>query len=228
MSTARELTTLGAAGRAFVESSSGRVITLAMLGAAVVRAGFGGLRWTDLATVAVVAAAVGPVEWLIHRTLLHAPPGRRVADALGTRDSHERHHSDPDDLEWLLLRRPNAIGSCLAIVMPIALLTAAVDRWAAAGATATVWGVGATGMVFGLLALLHYEWVHLLVHSRYRPTTRYYSRLDRNHRLHHFRNEQHWLGVTSNSGDRLFGTLPSGRSDVPLSSTVRTLDAPQP
>ena len=79
----------------------------------------GGLIWGDLVAVAVVVVLLGPVEWVIHRMLLHAQPTNRVAELLGTRDSHERHHRVPDDLDWLLLRRPNAIGSCLAIVLPL-------------------------------------------------------------------------------------------------------------
>ena len=75
----------------------------------------------------------------------------------------------------------------------------------------------------GRLALGHYEWVHLIVHTRYRPKGRYYRRLARNHRLHHFRNENYWLGITSNSGDRLLNTLPKHTTDVPLSDTARTL-----
>ena len=76
-------------------------------------------------------------------------------------------------------------------------------------------------MTAGLLALAHYEWVHLLVHSKYRPTSRYYAHLDRNHRLHHFRNERYWLGVTVDVGDRLARTLPVDRDAVPMSDTVR-------
>ena len=71
--------------------------------------------------------------------------------------------------------------------------------------------------------LTHYEWVHLLVHTRYRPTMRYYRRLARNHRLHHYRNEKYWLGVTSNTGDRIMGTYPRHAADVPLSDTARML-----
>ena len=71
--------------------------------------------------------------------------------------------------------------------------------------------------------MAHYEWVHLLVHTRYRPRSRYYRRLARNHRLHHYRNEDYWLGVTSNLGDRLLRTYPTHKTDVPLSPTARTL-----
>ena len=38
----------------------------------------------------------------------------------------------------------------------------------------------------------------------------------RHHRLH-------WLGVTTNLGDRLLGTHPRAKTDVPLSATARTL-----
>ena len=73
------------------------------------------------------------------------------------------------------------------------------------------------------VALGHYEWTHLLVHTRYRPKSRYYKRLARNHRRHHFRNEDYWMGITSNLGDRMFGTYPKDSKSVPLSDTARTL-----
>ena len=82
--------------------------------------------------------------------------------------------------------------------VPVALL--------ADGAVAAPW---LTAVVLAQVALAHYEWVHLLVHTRYRPRSRYYRRLARNHRLHHFRDERSWLGVTSNLGDRLLRTYPA-------------------
>ena len=80
----------------------------------------------------------------------------------------------------------------------------------------TAWACAAIG-------LLHYEWVHLLVHSGYRPTSRHYARLARHHLLHHFRNEHHWFGITLISGDRLMHTAPRHPGDVELSPTARTL-----
>jgi len=44
----------------------------------------------------------------------------------------------------------------------------------------------------------------------------------RNHRLHHFKNERYWFGVTSTVGDRVIGTLPD-QSTVPRSPTARSL-----
>jgi len=217
---ALELTTRREVVGALGSSSSGRVIALFAGAAWVLRAQLGGPGWADAVVVAAVLLLLGPVEWVIHRWLLHASPGNMIGEVLGTRDSHERHHRDPDDLEWLLLRRPNAIGSCLAIVVPFALF--ALVAVAAGGAQPVpAWTAASTAMGTGLLALLHYEWVHLLVHSRYRPRSRYYARLDRNHRLHHFRNERYWLGVTVDVGDRLARTLPASRDAVPQSATVR-------
>ena len=220
MTSARDLATRREVARAFVDSSSARVIGAFLMLAVVLRAAMGGLIWGDLVAVAVVVVLLGPVEWVIHRMLLHAQPTNRVAELLGTRDSHERHHRVPDDLDWLLLRRPNAIGSCLAIVLPlgaIALATRVASAHLARGCSRTA----ASTMTAGLLALAHYEWVHLLVHSKYRPTSRYYAHLDRNHRLHHFRNERYWLGVTVDVGDRLARTLPADRDAVQMSDTVR-------
>ena len=55
---------------------------------------------------------------------------------------------------------------------------------------------------------------------------RWYARLWLNHRLHHFKNEHYWYGVTMLSGDRLLGTAPA-RDAVPTSRTARMLDEEQ-
>jgi sterol desaturase/sphingolipid hydroxylase (fatty acid hydroxylase superfamily) len=86
----------------------------------------------------------------------------------------------------------------------------------AAGATFLV-AVGA--LMFG------YEWVHYLVHSDYRPRTRAFRAVWRNHRLHHYKNEHYWFTVTTaGTADRLFGTCPDSAS-VQTSKTVRDLYA---
>ena len=224
MHRARDITSLDGAARAFARSSSGRVISVATCLAVVVRVALGNWSFGDALAVLAVVVALGPVEWVIHRRLLHAEPGSTLAELLGTRDSHERHHRDPDDMEWLLLRRPNAIGSCLAIIAPVAAAVEGLSRIGVSPSVASsARANGATIVLIGLVALLHYEWVHLLVYSRYRPRSRYYSRLAKNHRLHHFRNESYWLGVTIDTGDRLARTLPVDRSAVPLSETARAL-----
>jgi sterol desaturase/sphingolipid hydroxylase (fatty acid hydroxylase superfamily) len=44
----------------------------------------------------------------------------------------------------------------------------------------------------------------------------------RAHRLHHFRNEHYWFGVTMHLGDRVLRTYPA-KDAVPPSATARTL-----
>ena len=80
-----------------------------------------------------------------------------------------------------------------------------------------------SALTIGWVAIANYEWTHLLIHSAYRPRTSYYRRLARNHRLHHHRNERYWFGVTTNLGDRVFGTLPPTADAVPPSDSTRTL-----
>ncbi len=78
----------------------------------------------------------------------------------------------------------------------------------------------ATGCSY--LGLARYEWSHFLIHTPYVPQSRWYRTIWRNHRLHHFKHEGYWLGVSSNFGDRILGTNPDGRS-VERSATARTL-----
>ena len=70
--------------------------------------------------------------------------------------------------------------------------------------------------------LLTYEWTHHLIHSSYRPRHRYYRSIWRAHRLHHYRNEHYWFGVTVNLADHVLRTFPA-RDEVPLSPTARSL-----
>ena len=81
---------------------------------------------------------------------------------------------------------------------------------------------GVTGLVSGYGMLLTYEWTHHLIHSSYRPKGRYYRSIWRSHRLHHYRNEQYWFGVTVNLADHVLRTFPA-RDEVPASPTARTL-----
>ena len=152
------------------------------------------------------------------RRLLHSDPDSFQARKFGAGVSHRKHHLDPPELEHLLLSGSDAgvhgaVGiSSLAWAVPLLWLTG-LDVFPAA----------LTAVAASHVGLANYEWTHLMVHTRYRPKTRFMARLARNHRLHHYRNEEHWLGVTSNLGDRILGTLPKTKTDVALSETARTL-----
>ncbi len=216
---ADSIDTKRAAFKVFVRRGSAQVFSLAALLALGGRVIGEGVGRTDLAVAALTAAAVGPVEWIIHKFLLHAEERAWTSRRLGTGAGHRRHHIDPPDLDWLLIAGLDATIFAAVFGVFTAAWTVPLASLLGVSAMATF----LTGMACAAMALLHYEWVHLLVHTRYRCRTPYYRRLARNHRLHHFRNEEFWLGVTANSGDRLLRTYPASKGDVPLSETARTL-----
>jgi sterol desaturase/sphingolipid hydroxylase (fatty acid hydroxylase superfamily) len=78
-----------------------------------------------------------------------------------------------------------------------------------------------TGVLIAAMLTLFYEWVHFLIHTDYAPKHEIYRRLHRAHRLHHYRNERYWLGVTARTGDRVLRTNPR-KEDVEVSSTAKT------
>lgn len=175
-------------------------------------------RW-DLVAVLIVAALIPFVEWFIHLVVLHARPRRFGGLRLDPGAGHRQHHLNPASVNWVLLRGVDAV---LFQVINAGVVVVVVGG--------PLWLVGAplagpilTGVVASVSGLLHYEWSHFLFHTAYRPRSRYYRRLKSNHRLHHWRNERYWLGITTNAADRLLGTYPASRSAVPLSTTAKTL-----
>ncbi len=223
-----KLRTLRAAAGTYARSRSAQVAVVAAVLATVGRLTVGHFGWLDLVLLGLVTLLVGVVEWIIHTVLLHAPEESFRTRRLQTSVSHRLHHEDPTLLRNVLLDPvqaaaflPMIAAFTAAWTLPLILIT---NRLAESIIAPTgLLGPYLTALAASWWCLAHYEWVHLLVHTSYRPKSRYYKRLARNHRLHHYRNEDHWLGVTSNMGDRLLGTLPAKRSDVPLSETARTL-----
>jgi hypothetical protein len=177
------------------------------------------LSWVDLVMVVVVVMMTGPVEWVLHRHVLHAPVESFTTRRLGLGLGHRQHHLDPPEMQWLMLRGIE-MAIFLGILAVFTVLWSLPLAWVLGGG---LLGPFLTAFVFTAAAAGHYEWTHLLVHTAYRPRSRYYARLARNHRRHHYRNEHYWLGVTSNLGDRLMHTLPAGDDSVPRSDTARSL-----
>jgi hypothetical protein len=177
------------------------------------RAFLGPPRWSDVAVVATFLAVEPLIEWVVHAWVLHARPWRvlgRTFELSATR-GHRRHHEDPLDLDLVFV--PGWVLVWFAPVLALALFL--VLRPA---------HLAATALASGAAVLLAYEWTHYLIHTSYRPRRRYYRHLWRHHRLHHYRNEGYWFGVTTALGDVLLGTCPRG-ADVEVSATVRTLGA---
>ena len=193
---------LGEAARRFVRHPSPWCIGAALVAVTAVRVARGSWAMGDLVVGVVILALEPFTEWVTHVFLLHGRYGIAAR-------KHVRHHLDPTD-EGL-------------VFVPLELL---LPGMALAGALVVVFAgdldVGLSGLAVGYAMLLTYEWTHFLIHTRYRPRHRYYRSIWRSHRLHHFRNEHYWYGVTITLGDRILRTHPQ-RDEVPLSPTARTL-----
>lgn len=189
--------TAGAALKVFVRHPSGWLIALFVLICGALRLHWGPLHWGD-ALVAIAVVAYFPFnEWLIHVFMLHYKPrklfGRTIDFYLPV--THRRHHADPWNLQWVFIPRhihyttPITIALILWVLWPVKELAM-------------------TGITVYLLLGLHYEWVHFLAHIPWCPDVAYYQRRVREHRYHHFRNENYWWGVSIGLGDRVLGTAP--------------------
>lgn len=181
------------------------------------RIALGGFGWVDAAIAGGIVAWFPFNEWLIHVFMLHYRPrrifGRTIDFHLPV--THRRHHADPWNLRWVFIPRHVHF-----LVLPtMAVLLAALWPW-------KHWVL--SGLVTYLLLGLHYEWVHYLAHIPWCPSGgpigAYYARRVREHRYHHFRNENYWWGVSMGLGDRVFRTAPDAESTA-RSGTTRTVGA---
>jgi hypothetical protein len=211
MNASESPTTLGAALRCFTRYLSPRVL----LGMSALTVGrrltLGAWSLGDAAIVLGIAAFWPLQEWLIHVFILHYRPVTVLGRTLDfpVPRSHRAHHRDPWNIDILFI--PSHVF-LYGIPLQLAL-------WIGLAPTLPL---AFTGLATTYVLTLHYEWVHYLVHTRYRPTSWLYDRLWRNHRLHHCKNEHYWFGVTMLGGDRLLRTAPVA-SSVPTSDTCRTL-----
>ncbi len=218
----REVKTVGHAFREFRSNRSPRIIAAGIALALAARLAYGGLGWRDAAAAGAMLVIYPFGEWAIHVYLLHMPPfelfGRRVY--LPTARSHWEHHREPTDLGLILLGPAEALALLLAAV-PAAVALIGLAVWPIPGPEP--WGALLTAGLTGYALVFVYEWTHFLIHTAHRPRSRYYRSVWRTHRLHHFKNEHYWHGITSNVADRALGTNPDQRG-VPRSATARTLN----
>ncbi len=173
------------------------------------------LIWDALILAGLVA--VWPfVEWVIHVFVLHMKPfqiaGKTVDLHLSSK--HRAHHQDPDDLTHVFI----PIRSLL-ISLPFYFLVA----WLVMPTTPLMFTALAGLFTMGII----YEWCHFLIHTNYRAKTRFYKRLWRHHRLHHFKHEENWFGVSTTMGDKVLGTAPNFR-EIETSPNCRTLGVNNP
>ena len=212
--------TLGDCIRSFVRRRTPPLLAAGVLAALALRAALGHFDWRDVVVLLGVIVATPLTEWLIHVYLLHARPiriGRWRHDLLAARE-HRAHHRAPAELDGVLI-------PSYAVLIFLAMI--AVTVWVLSFPIHLVLGgdrmaQAATGLLFSYAILAAYEWCHFLIHTPYRPRGRYYRAIWRGHRLHHYKNEHYWFGVTSTLGDHLLRTAPE-QADVPKSNTARTL-----
>ncbi|MCU1588962.1 MAG: fatty acid hydroxylase [Frankiales bacterium] len=201
--------TLREAAPLFARHTSPRILLAASVVVVAARVALGRWSITDAIVAAVLIAAQPFSEWLIHVYVLHVQPGRgRVSDALDRAAglAHRLHHQDPYDLRWQFIHPRVTIGGLVFD----ALVVAAFRTPAAV-----------TGVLTAIVLTTVYEWVHFLIHTDVPAKHWPYQQLHRAHRLHHYRNEAYWLGVTNHFGDRVLRTYPA-KDDVPVSPTAVT------
>ena len=126
----------------------------------------------------------------------------------------------PNNLFTLLLNAKE-LAELLLLAVPAVVVVGGVAVGLIAGEVP--WGALVSGAICGYVLVGVYEWTHYLIHTAYRPKSAAYRRIWRNHRLHHFKNEHYWHGITNTLADRVLGTDPDQR-EVPRSATARTLD----
>jgi len=205
--------TLGEAFPVFLRHGSPFILSICLLLSLAVRVSIAHWSPWDLLP-ALGVFLVWPIqEWLIHVYILHFKPMRlwgRTVDFRVPR-KHREHHQQPWNYEILFIPMHSLIYSLPLLVLLWTVLTPNS-------------GLAWTAITVHVALALHYEWVHFLIHTRVQPRSGFYQRLWRNHRLHHFKNEHFWYGVTRLEGDRLLGTAPVA-ADVPLSRTCRNIHA---
>ena len=205
---------LADAWRSFWRAPSPWLIGTFLTGSVVARVAVGGGSPWELAVPVALVALFPVIEWVIHVVILHWRPrriGPVAVDSLLAR-KHREHHADPRDIPLVFI--------------PWRALVWLLPAYVAVALLAMPSLPSALTLLVSIHALkLGYEWTHYLVHSDYRPVSRWYRSVWRNHRLHHYKNEHYWFTVTSaGTADRLFRTYPDVAT-VQTSPTVKRLHA---
>ena len=197
--------------RLFFRQLSPRLIALALLASLGLRLALGGFGSGDLITAAVIVAVQPFQEWNIHVFILHFRPRRTRSGKkidLYIARKHRAHHVDPNHIGLTLVQTPALVG----LILGFAVITAAILRSPLA----------LTADVAGYVMLMAYEWTHFIIHSSWAPRSWVYKRVWRAHRLHHYKNEHYWFGITTHLADHILRTYPD-RSAVETSPTARDL-----
>lgn len=195
--------------RALSRGTAPRYLAVAVVAVIAGRVVLGNFGWADLALVAVLVVTQPFIEWLIHVHVLHARPRTVLGIRVDPGAQHRVHHENPRDLTILFIPLPSlVIGQVAFAVIFVVLFRSA--------------SMVLTGLAAAMALGLYYEWMHFLAHTSYRPRIRYFRNVGRAHRLHHFKSEHYWYGITNTIADRVLRTFPD-KAAVPTSPTAQNL-----
>ena len=215
-----EKISLAQAAREMICFGGPRVLAVTCIVSLIARLCVLEISWADLWVTASILAFWPFQEWLIHAWLEHLKPlhiGKSDVELVITK-THRAHHRNP----W------NPRFGLTTTYFVIVFVGGVPMLWSLAYTFGLVpLHAALSGNLITFLLILNYEWIHFLIHTSYVPKSWFYRRLWRNHRLHHFQNENYWFGLTMLSGDRLLGTLPIGNRAV-HSQTVMNLGVDMP
>ena len=210
----RQGLTLSDAGREFWKHPSPWMLGVMLVAALIARVIVGDWQFTDVLVPLVMLALFPFFEWIIHVFILHWRPkrlGRLTIDSLLARE-HRAHHLEPRSIPLIFIPTKSLLW---VIPLTVAIAVFAFPRLP----------MGLTYLVFISMLGLGYEWTHYLIHTDYKPKSRVYRAIWRNHRQHHFKNEHYWFTVTSSgTADRVLGTYPD-QATVATSPTAKNLHA---
>ena len=192
-----EIRTLQNAIQFFLRQPGPRILILANLGFLIARTIMDAWSRADCWVVIAVAISWHFQERLVHEYFLHMKARRLLTSAMLKRLSanHRQHHRDPWRTRTLLIASRAYLYAIPSVVIVLLGLTRNIQ-------------LTLTGSFAYFFTLLCYEWAHCLIHTSYEPRSEWYRRRWRNHRLHHFKNSQHWFGITSPLWDTLLGSRP--------------------
>lgn len=167
-------------------------------------------QWQTWVCVLIGAVVFYANEYNTHRYLFHMKPPRNKFLRTLLHRLHYDHHEVPNELHLLLLPLWYSIPN-FALLWGIAYLIcgSSVLTWA------VVWG--------GVLAMLHYEWVHYVAHRPIKPFTPWGRWMKKVHLWHHYKSEHYWFGVSNPLMDYVMGTFQDEKT-VELSPTARKLN----
>lgn len=204
-------TTGGEFIRIFYRHLSPRILTVLVLAFLAARLYLGSWTARDMIAPLCIVAFWPLLEWMIHVHLLHMKP-RRIGpwtfDPKVGR-THRAHHANPTDLSDITINK-----EVFPTVVPV-IIAAAYGLFPSVELAS-----GALAVFFAMA--LHYEFCHFIGHTHWCPPVEYYRRRQRMHRLHHYRDEKLWWGVSTGLGDVLLGTAPELKQ-VEKSPTVHNI-----